>query len=156
MRRKEAAALSKLKRILFGTDFTPASRKAFEEALSLCRETGAELLLAHVYSTPASLPAELALTPDTYEQLDEKLREDAQAKLRALGEEARRVEVRERTFLLSGAPDEALVEAAGQTGVDLVVLGTHGRTGAARFFLGSVASKVIATASCPVLTVRAA
>jgi len=52
--------------------------------------------------------------------------------------------------------DEAIVEAVRQQGADLIVMGTHGRVGAARLFLGSVASRVIATAPCPVMTVRSA
>ena len=145
-----------LRRILLATDFSPASRRAFEEAVSFCRRNDAELVLAHVYRTPGTLPAEMALTPDTVEQIDAKLSEAADSRLRVLLDEARRAGVRGRILLLSGAPDEAIVEAARQIGADLLILGTHGRTGAARLFLGSVASRVIATASCPVLTVRAA
>jgi nucleotide-binding universal stress UspA family protein len=148
--------MSSLRRILLATDFSPASRRAFEEALSFCRRNDAELLLAHVYRTPGTLPAEMALTPDTVEQVDAKLSEAAGTRLRTLLEEAGRAGVRGRILLLSGAPDEAIVEAARETGADMLILGTHGRTGAARLFLGSVASRVIAIASCPVLTVRAA
>jgi nucleotide-binding universal stress UspA family protein len=105
---------------------------------------------------PGTLPADMALTPDTAEQIDAKLAAVAESRLRALLEEARRQEIRGRILLLSGAPGEAIVEAARKAGADMLILGTHGRTGVARLLLGSVASKVIATASCPVLTVRAA
>ena len=53
-----------------------------------------------------------------------------------------------------GSPYEVIVRAARSKGVDVLVLGTHGRTGLPRFFLGSVATRVLATAPCPVLTVR--
>jgi nucleotide-binding universal stress UspA family protein len=98
----------------------------------------------------------MALTPDTVEQVDAKLSEAAGKRLCALLEEAEQARVHGRILLLSGAPDEAIVEAARKTGADMLILGTHGRTGAARLLLGSVASKVIAAATCPVLTVRAA
>ncbi|HEX7253007.1 MAG TPA: universal stress protein, partial [Thermoanaerobaculia bacterium] len=55
----------------------------------------------------------------------------------------------------SGAPDEAITAAARDQKADLVVMGTHGRKGVSRFFLGSVASRVISTSECPVMTVRA-
>jgi nucleotide-binding universal stress UspA family protein len=142
--------------ILFATDFSEASRPAFEEAVALARENDAELVLAHAYEPPAFLPTDLCLTPAAYEELDAKLREDAERNLGTLKKEARRGGVRARPLALGGAPDEAIVEAAEETGADLVVIGTHGRTGAARFFLGSVASRVIASAPCPVLTVRTA
>ena len=57
-------------------------------------------------------------------------------------------------LILTGFADEAIIEAARQEGADLIVMGTHGRRGASRLFLGSVASRVISTASCPVMTVR--
>ena len=112
-------AVSTLRRILFATDFSPASRRAFEEAISLSRQNDAELVLAHVYRTPGTLPAEMALTPDTVEQVDAKLSEAAGTRLRALLEEAGRARVRGRILLLSGAPDEAIVEAARETGADI-------------------------------------
>jgi nucleotide-binding universal stress UspA family protein len=57
-------------------------------------------------------------------------------------------------MLLDGLPHEAIVRAAKSRRADLLVLGTHGRTGLAKFFLGSVATRVLSTASRPVLTVR--
>ena len=145
-----------LQRILLATDFSPTSRKAFEEALSWCRQSGAELVLAHVYRTPVTLPGDIALAPETSDRIDAKLSEAAKSRLTELLDEAAGAGVLGRILLLAGAPDQAIVEAARDLGADLLVLGTHGRTGPARFLLGSVASRVIATASCPVLTVRAA
>jgi len=57
-------------------------------------------------------------------------------------------------LLLKGAAHEAIVKAARAHRADMIVVGTHGRTGVARFFVGSVAARVVAAASCPVLTVR--
>ena len=59
-----------------------------------------------------------------------------------------------KPLLRKGIPEDAIVEAANREEVDLIVMGTHGRHGAARLFLGSVAERVVATASCSVLTVR--
>jgi nucleotide-binding universal stress UspA family protein len=62
--------------------------------------------------------------------------------------------VNAEALILSGSPQEAIEEAAKAIGAELIVVGTHGRTGVPRFFLGSVAARVVSTAPCPVLTVR--
>ena len=59
-----------------------------------------------------------------------------------------------KTALIQGVAAERIVAAARRNRADLIVIGTHGRTGLARLMLGSVASRVVATAACPVLTVR--
>ena len=62
--------------------------------------------------------------------------------------------VKVRGLLVEGVPADAIVRTAKARGARMIVMGTHGRRGAARFFLGSVASRVVAAAHCPVLTVR--
>jgi nucleotide-binding universal stress UspA family protein len=61
-----------------------------------------------------------------------------------------------RTVLEDGLAYQAIVAAASKLKADLVIMATHGRTGLSHLFMGSVAEKVVRTASCPVLTVRAA
>jgi nucleotide-binding universal stress UspA family protein len=153
---KKEAIMKSFRRILFATDLSEASRQAFEGAIELSKDNGAELLIAHAYRPSSLLPTDVYLVPAVYEELDTKLRENAQKKLATLAEEARRSGVQARWLVLFGAPDEAIAEAAIESAADLVIVGTHARVGVARFFLGSVASRVIATAPCPVLTVRAA
>ena len=89
-----------------------------------------------------------------YDELDTSLREFAEKKLDEMAEEARRRGVRAQRVILPGVAYEAIVEVAKEKAADLLVVGTHGRTGVSRFFLGSVASRIIATSPCPVLTVR--
>jgi nucleotide-binding universal stress UspA family protein len=67
---------------------------------------------------------------------------------------AKTARVRARAMLLEGVAHDQIVRIAKKRRADLIVIGTHGRTGVARFFLGSVAARVTATAPCPVLTVR--
>jgi nucleotide-binding universal stress UspA family protein len=64
--------------------------------------------------------------------------------------------VRARGLLLEGLAHEQIVRAAKAQRADLVVIGTHGRSGLAKFFIGSVAGRVVSAARCPVLTVRGA
>jgi nucleotide-binding universal stress UspA family protein len=74
--------------------------------------------------------------------------------LSALQARARKAGVKAVTLLLDGVAHEQIARAAKSKKADLIVIGTHGRTGLAKFFLGSVASRVVAAAPCPVLTVR--
>ena len=142
-------------RILVATDFSPASTPALQQAVKLAGRDGALLLIAHAYQEPGLV--ELSRAPArVYKEWEEKLREGCERKLRPLVEHARKEGVEAQALLLKGFADEAIVQAAKQHGVDLIVMGTHGRRGAARLFLGSVAARVIATAPCPVMTVRSA
>lgn len=141
-------------RILYATDFSPASRAAFRLALRTARRDHAELLVVHVLTPPAPLVADAYVTPAVWNTLLRSQRASAQRRLDALIARARRARVRARGLLVEGVPAESIVRAARARGAGMIVVGTHGRTGAARFFLGSVAGRVVAAAHCPVLTVR--
>ena len=142
-------------RILVATDFSPASTPAFEQSVKMAKREGALLLIGHAYQEPGLV--ELSHAPArVYEEWDQKLREGVERKLRPLVEYARKEGVEAEGLVLTGFADEAIIEAAKQRRADLIVMGTHGRRGAARLFLGSVASRVISTAPCPVMTVRSA
>jgi nucleotide-binding universal stress UspA family protein len=142
-------------RILVATDFSPDSMPAFEEAIRLAKNDGAVLLITHVSQdlTPAALGY---APPAVYDEWEEKLRQGVEAKLQPMVERARKEGIEVRARVPTGFADEAIVEAARKDGADLIIMGTHGRRGASRFFLGSVAARVISMAPCPVLTVRRA
>ena len=142
-------------RILFATDFTESSEPAFAEALEMAKGNGTELLIAHVYQLPNAAQA-MSVASGVYEEWTQNLRDRVEEKLAPLVEKARAEGVNAEALVLSGTPYEAITEAAALNGADLVIMGTHGRKGVSRFFLGSVASRVISTAPCPVLTVHAA
>jgi universal stress protein A len=142
----------RFRRVLVATDLTPASTPAVKKAIGLAAESGAELILAHAYQPP-SLILEGYVPPATYDSWDESIQSDARRKLQPSLDEAEKAGVAARGLILTGAPEEAIIGAARDCGADLVVMGTHGRTGMPRFFLGSVASRVISTSPCPVMTV---
>jgi nucleotide-binding universal stress UspA family protein len=148
--------LKSLQRILFATDLSHASQRAFDKAMEIAAESGAELLIAHAYQPPSVVPTDAYVSAAMYEELDSKLRDGASHRLDGFLEKARSRGVSARGLLLVGPAFDAIAGAAKDEKAGLVVMGTHGRTGPARFFLGSVASRVISTAPCPVLTVRAA
>ncbi len=146
--------MKRIRNILVATDFSSASRPAFRRALELASESGAALWIAHVASPPAPLSAEGFVLPRFYEDMNLAIRNDAQKRLRALLSRARKAGVRARSLILNGVPHDALNRAARRHHADLIVMGTHGRTGVAKLFVGSVASRVVATSRCPVLTIR--
>jgi nucleotide-binding universal stress UspA family protein len=95
------------------------------------------------------------IPPATYDELQRSGRAAALRHLERLTARAKRAGVRVSSRLVEGAPvAEQIVRTARALRADVIVMGTHGRTGVARAVLGSVASRVVATSSCPVLTVR--
>ena len=78
----------------------------------------------------------------------------AQKRMSALLAKARKAGARATTLLLEGVAHEQIIRAAKSKKADLIVMGTHGHTGIVKFFVGSIASRVVAGAPCPVLTVR--
>lgn len=142
------------RRILHPTDFSRASRPAFERAVKLARQEGAELLIVHVMVPPAPFVGNGYVSPKTYEDLEAAARKSAETQLKAVLARAKKAGARVKAILTEGIPVEQIVRAAKGKRADLIVIGTHGRTGFSRFFLGSVAERVVQLASCPVLTVR--
>jgi nucleotide-binding universal stress UspA family protein len=143
----------KLRRILHATDFSPASRRAFATALDLARRSRAELLLAHAVVMPEPLLEDAYLSAESYRKILERGRQAAQRRLNALGRRAQQRGVRATLLVLDGIAYQAIPRAAQRQRADLVVIGTHGRTGLQRLLMGSVARRVIGLTRCPVLTV---
>jgi len=142
------------RRILHPTDFSRASRAAFLKAIEMAKSHRAELFVVHVISPIVPVPGDAYISPKMYDDLAASARAFAQKQLDKLLAHARKARVRARGFLLEGAPHEEIIRFARARRADLVVMGTHGRTGLAKLFVGSVADRVVAAAPCPVLTVR--
>ena len=126
--------------ILHPTDFSERSGHALQLACSLARDHGARLIVLHV------MPVPLVQEKRLY-------REEMASELNWLGASDAQVRVEHR--LEEGDAATQILRVAQETGCDLIVLGTHGRTGLGRLLMGSVAEQVLRTATCPVLTVRA-
>jgi nucleotide-binding universal stress UspA family protein len=146
--------MKRIRRVLHPTDFSSASRPAFDRALALARDSRAELVILHVLAPVIPVMGEGYVPPQTYEAIDAAARRGAQRKLDTLVARARQARVRVRGLLVEGSAHERIVRAAKSLRADLIVMGTHGRSGLARLFVGSVASRVVSAASCPVMTVR--
>ena len=142
-------------RILHPTDFSRASRAAYAKALQLAKKNRSELVIAHVLpAVVATVDGDGFMTAGLYAQLEAANRRHGKEQLDTLVARARKVGVRARGLLFEGLPHERIARAARAQRADMIVMGTHGRTGLARFVLGSVASRVVTNATCPVLTVR--
>ena len=147
--------MSRIRTIVHPTDFSRASRPAFKRAVEMAKDRRARLFVVHVLAPAVPMmTGDGYVSPTVYEDMEAAARAGAQKQLRRLAEQAKRSGVRARPILLEGIAHERIAQAARSRNADLVVIGTHGRTGFARFFLGSVASRVLAIAPCPVLTVR--
>lgn len=140
-------------KILCPVDFSPGSQQAVRVAVQLAEDTKAELRLAHVWHLPSlAFAAEHPYPASAIAQMVAASREElgtAVHDAEKLG--ARRLS----SVLLEGLPWQALCDAIDADGeIDLVVMGTHGRTGFRRLLLGSVAEKVVRLAPCSVMVVR--
>ena len=144
----------KIKRILAPTDLSPASRDGVAYAARLARDFKAELILLFAEDLTAYVPGEIYGAGVTASLLEDARRQ-AEVALRRLRDRYRRAGARCRAVLASGQPASAIVETARKLRADWIVLGTHGRGGVAHLLLGSVAERVVRTATCPVPTVRA-
>lgn len=135
------------KTILFPTDFSTASDAALEHAATLAKSSGASLLILHVEEPPLAYGGgELYYgipEPDSERIL--KMLDDVRPKDPAVAFTHR---------LTMGDPAGEIVRIAGDERVEMIVLGTHGRTGVTRLLMGSVAEAVVRRAPCPVLVYR--
>jgi nucleotide-binding universal stress UspA family protein len=140
------------RKIVVATDFSTASRPALAAALDLARLDGARLVVLHVMMPPS--PFVGGDLPGSWLELEARARRDAERRLAAAVSQAERAGIATKGTLVRGVPAEVIVRIARREGADLIVIGTHGRSGLGRLFMGSVAARVLGTAKCPVVTVR--
>ena len=146
--------MKRLRRILHATDFSAASKRALDMAVEFAKQNKAELLLVHVLVPHVAYPADTDADPEIYIELERSARRQAQSSIAALVAKLKRAKVKATAVLLKGTAHGQIVRAAKNRRADMIVIGTHGRTGISKLLMGSVAGRVIAEASCPVLTVR--
>lgn len=140
-------------KILVPVDFALHSAEAIRRAVDLAQHYSASLTLIYVYEPlDYALPEGYALY--TPEQTG-RLMNDFKERLLKLQREAEALGVSVESHVLNGAAALEIVDFAREHGFDLIVMGTHGRTGLSHLLMGSVAERVLRTAHCPVLTVKA-
>ena len=147
--------MTRIRRIVCASDFSRTSRKALSAAIDMAKTNRARLTIVYAYVPIAPLVPEQYIESGTLDRLDKEARRWVERHMAALVRRARESGVPAAARVMSGDPSSQIVRAARSARADLIVIGTHGRRGVSRFLLGSVAERVIATAPCPVLTVRA-
>lgn len=140
-----------MKTILYPTDFSEGARPAFEVACALAAEGRSRLVVLHVERPPLATLGGTTLVPPLPSEYD---RESLEEELQRIRPSRAGIPLEHR--LEYGDPAAAILKSARETGADLIVMGTHGRTGLRRLLMGSVAEQVLRKASCPVLTIRTA
>ncbi len=139
--------------ILAPTDFSEYSKQAVASALELAKKFGAKLSILHVVELPP-YPVEGYVPPSLTPTFLEDLERQASQELAQLVPEAESAGVEVARLVAVGSPYRKIIDMAEAEQVDLIVMATAGRTGFSRLVMGSIAERVVRTASCPVLTIR--
>jgi len=140
-----------LTRIVIATDFAESAERALDYAVELARMQGAELILLHVF---AVLPAYPEMASAQLAAIFEEQRRWVEDELEQRAQRARATGVLMRPLVRTGSPAAMIAQTAQEEGADMVVVGTHGRSGLDRLMLGSVAERTVRIAPCPVLVVK--
>src|SRR5215471_11197639 len=141
-----------LKRILVPSDFSECSDAAFRYGLELARKFGATLHLLHAVQDPATQPWAAEGIAFPLQETVNQWQKDARVRLeQSIPPEDRSGATVACTI---GPPFLEILRYATENDIDLIVMGTHGRSGVSHMLLGSVAERVVRRAPCPVLTVR--
>ena len=140
--------MKKINHILTATDFSEGSKRALDYAVFLAKTFGAEIQLVHILEPP------FPTTDPAYLKMIGEMAGAESEKLKSLAEEVKKRLPNVRSFCREGTAALTIIKAARELKSDVIVLGTHGRTGIAHAFIGSVAERVLRLAHCPVITVR--
>jgi len=146
--------MKRTRKILYATDYSKASNRAFEEAVRIAKQNNAELLVLHVLEPIPYAAGEEFGGAELYMRLEDATKREAQSSMANLMSRLQKNKIKAKSLLLRGSAYDQIVKAAKSNRADMIVIGTHGRTGLSKPFMGSVATKVVSTATCPVLTVR--
>lgn len=138
----------KAQKIVVATDFSEASLLAVETAFNLAPSESVTFYLVHVLEMPA--PGEFIAATPPLEEVHEEIRRRLEELIPRNLEEG----VTVKTQIITGRPPRAIADLAEEKGADLIVVGTHGRSGLARLLLGSTAEGLLRHAPCQVLVVK--
>jgi len=142
-----------IRHILVPVDFSENTPAILDWTAHLAEEHGSRVTLLHAYHLPVEFQQlEGAYLPPDFWQ---SVRTEAETNLRRFAEELERKKIRVETAVCEGYAATVIVEEASTRRADLIVIGTHGRSGIKHLLLGSIAERVVQKAPCPVLTVKA-
>ena len=141
-----------VKHILVPTDLSEDADYALVYAIELAQKLQARLILLHAVDTTPLEVAEIASQrpPSDWQEVETGIEQKLEASLKRLHD----VGLQGETLIVHGVPFQSIIDTAQDKGADLIVMGTHGRTGLPHALMGSVAEKVVRLAPCPVLVTR--
>ena len=142
------------KSIVVATDGSPHSAAAASEAIGIAKRNSAKLTVIAVVPADIAMPTDIDFAAIQREKLADQEMQVAEKNARAVKDAAQKAGVDAQAFVMSGKPADAIMEIAKDKAADLVVVGSHGRTGLDRLLMGSVAERVIVLSSCAVLVAK--
>jgi hypothetical protein len=144
----------KYKKILVATDGSKYSVAAASEAIGIAKRCGADLFIISVVPTETASPFDIVHSEMQHEMIAQKEFQDGEKNVNDLLVVARQEGVNVKGHIIQGRPYDVIVENSREEGVDLIVMGSHGRTGMERLLMGSVTERVVGNADCSVLVVK--
>jgi nucleotide-binding universal stress UspA family protein len=145
--------MREFKSILFATDFSESSDHAFEYAFSVAKTFGARLLVLHIINELVDLRG-FYVPHISIDKLEEEMAESADKMMTNFISSHAQGYDRVEPIVVPGIPYDEILKKTEEESVDLIVLGTHGRTGLDHVLFGSTAEKVVRKSSIPVMTIR--
>jgi nucleotide-binding universal stress UspA family protein len=144
----------KVTKILYPTDFSDPSACALFYAAEMARKFDAELVMMHVLLDESQMVS-FYLPQLTVKNLSKDMEDGAKAKMEEFVKTTTALDgIEYSSVMAKGIADDEIIKYANENGIDMIVLGTHGRTGLEHVIFGSTAEKVVRAAKCPVLTVH--
>ena len=140
------------KTILFATDFSECSDYAFQYAQMLAKKCDAKLLLVHIINEPVDLRG-FYVPHISFDKLEEEIEEGAKKMMEKFCRANLGSDIRYETYIVPGVPYDEIIKKGLEQSADLIILGTHGRTGLDHVLFGSTAEKVVRKSPIPVMTV---
>ncbi|MEJ2201615.1 MAG: universal stress protein [Desulfuromonadaceae bacterium] len=145
--------MKEFKTILFAVDFSESSEYAFDYALSLAKKFESRLLIIHVINEPVDLRG-FYVPHISFEKLEQEIEAGAKKMMEKFCQQQIKGFNNFETFVVPGIPYDEIIKTAETHSADLILMGTHGRTGLDHVLFGSTAEKVVRKSTIPVMTIR--
>ena len=149
------AAQVEFKNILVATDGSRYAAAAASEAIGIAKKNKSKLIVLAVVPSESMQPMDIVHSQMSRDAIAEKELSVAENSAKAVKEAAQKEGVAVEAFIMGGKPADAIVQTAKEKNVDVIMLGSHGKTGIDKLLMGSVAERVIVLSACAVLVVKA-